>query len=227
MERKPKAARRRFLTGVVATAAAAPVLAARAATPDAPRKPSALPPGPGAHAAESASGIENGNGEVARINGVAGSDFMVDVIKTLNIKYVPANCASSFRGIHESLINYGGNKMPEFLTCTHEESAAAMAHGYFKVSGKPLMTLCHGTVGLQHAAMAIYNAFCDRVPIYILGGNTGGVGGQDVSLVFLIEQYGSGFDGQLGYASALSVLLFVLTAIPLLVLARLNRRNQA
>ena len=63
--------------------------------------------------------------------------------------------------------------------------------------------------------------------LYILGGNTGGIGGQDVSLVFLIEQYGSGFDGQLGYASALSVLLFVLTAIPLIVLARLNRRNEA
>lgn len=63
--------------------------------------------------------------------------------------------------------------------------------------------------------------------LYILGGPNGGVGGQDVSLVFLIEQYGSGFDGQLGYASALSVLLFALTAIPLLVLARLNRRSQA
>jgi multiple sugar transport system permease protein len=63
--------------------------------------------------------------------------------------------------------------------------------------------------------------------LYILGGRTGGIGGQDVSLVFLIEQYGSGFDGQLGYASALSVLLFLLTAIPLLVLARLNRRSQA
>lgn len=63
--------------------------------------------------------------------------------------------------------------------------------------------------------------------LYILGGRTGGIGGQDVSLVFLIEQYGSGYDGQLGYASALSVLLFVLTAIPLLVLARLNRRSQA
>lgn len=63
--------------------------------------------------------------------------------------------------------------------------------------------------------------------LYILGGPNGGIGGQDVSLVFLIEQYGSGFDGQLGYASALSVLLFALTAIPLLVLARLNRRSQA
>ena len=61
--------------------------------------------------------------------------------------------------------------MPEFLTCTHEESAVGMAHGYFKVAGKPLLTLCHGTVGLQHAAMAIYNAWCDRVPVIVMGGN--------------------------------------------------------
>ncbi len=108
---------------------------------------------------------------MTRIGGVAGSDFMVDVIKTLDIKYLPSNCASSFRGIHESLINYGNNKMPEFLTCTHEESAVGMAHGYFKVTGKPLMTLCHGTVGLQHASMAIYNAWCDRVPVIVVGGN--------------------------------------------------------
>jgi thiamine pyrophosphate-dependent acetolactate synthase large subunit-like protein len=96
---------------------------------------------------------------------------MVDVIKTLDIKYLPANCASSYRAIHESLINYGQNKMPEFLTCMHEESAVAMAHGYFKVAGKPLLTLCHGTVGLQHAAMGIYNAWCDRVPVIVVGGN--------------------------------------------------------
>ena len=96
---------------------------------------------------------------------------MVDVIKSLDIKYLPANCASSFRAIHESLINYGGNKMPEFLTCMHEESAVAMAHGYFKIAGKPLLTLCHGTVGLQHATMGIYNAWCDRVPVIIVGGN--------------------------------------------------------
>ena len=61
--------------------------------------------------------------------------------------------------------------MPEFLTCTHEESAVGMAHGYFKVTGKPLMTLCHGTVGLQHATMGIYNAWCDRVPVIVVGGN--------------------------------------------------------
>ena len=109
--------------------------------------------------------------ELPRIGGVAGSDFMVDVIKTLDIKYLPSNPASSFRALHESLIDYGGNKMPEFLTCTHEESAVGMAHGYFKAAGKPLMTLVHGTVGLQHATMAIYNAWCDRAPMIVVGGN--------------------------------------------------------
>ncbi len=101
----------------------------------------------------------------------SGSDFMVDVIKSLNIEYVCSNPGSSFRGIHESLINYGGNKNPEFITCTHEESSVAMAHGYAKVEGKPLAILAHGTVGLQHAAMAVYNAYCDRVPVIVIGGN--------------------------------------------------------
>ena len=109
--------------------------------------------------------------EIKREAGTPGSDFMVDVIKALDIDYLPSNPASSFRGLHESLINYGGNKKPEFLTCTHEESAVAMSHGYFKVAGKPLMALCHGTVGLQHATMAIYNAWCDRVPVIVVGGN--------------------------------------------------------
>ena len=100
-----------------------------------------------------------------------GADFMVDVIKSLNFEYVCANPGSSFRGLHESLVNYGGNKAPELLTCCHEESSVAMAHGYFKIEGKPLMVMAHGTVGLQHASMAIYNAYADRVPIYIVLGN--------------------------------------------------------
>jgi len=108
--------------------------------------------------------------ELPRAHMADGADFMVDVIKTLDFEYLPANPASSFRGLHESLIDYGGNKKPEFLTCMHEESAVAMAHGYFKAAGKPLLTLCHGTVGLQHAAMAIYNAWCDRVPVIVVGG---------------------------------------------------------
>jgi len=100
-----------------------------------------------------------------------GSDFMVDVIKSLGIEYICANPGSSFRGLHESVINYGSNKNPEFITCCHEESAVAMAHGYAKIEGKPLAVFVHGTVGIQHAAMAIYNAYCDRVPVYIIAGN--------------------------------------------------------
>jgi acetolactate synthase I/II/III large subunit len=101
----------------------------------------------------------------------AGSDFMVDVIKSLNIDYLATNPGSSFRGLHESLVNYGGNTKPELLTCTHEEQAVAMAHGYFKVAGKPMAVACHGTVGIQHAAMAVYNAWCDRAPVYLVAGN--------------------------------------------------------
>jgi acetolactate synthase-1/2/3 large subunit len=100
-----------------------------------------------------------------------GADFMVDIIKSLGIEFVAANPGSSYRGLHESVINYGGNKYPEFLTCCHEESAVGIAHGYAKIEGKPMGVFLHGTVGLQHAAMAIYNAFCDRVPIYMTVGN--------------------------------------------------------
>ena len=97
---------------------------------------------------------------------------MVDVIKSLGVPYVCGNPGSSFRGLQESIVTYGGNEQPEFLTCLHEESAVAMAHGYAKIEGKPLIVLAHGTVGLQHASMAIYNAWCDRVPVYIILGNT-------------------------------------------------------
>jgi thiamine pyrophosphate-dependent acetolactate synthase large subunit-like protein len=166
-----KAGRRSFLTGAVAAGAsalAAPVAGAAPAREAAERAKSALPPSAQIAAAETQAPTALAQ---SRVKGVPGSDFMVDVIKTLDIKYLPSNCASSFRGIHESLIDYGGNRMPEFLSCTHEESAVAMAHGYFKAAGKPLLTLCHGTVGLQHASMAIYNAYCDHVPVIVMGGN--------------------------------------------------------
>jgi acetolactate synthase I/II/III large subunit len=100
-----------------------------------------------------------------------GSDFMTDVIKSLDIDYLATNPGSSFRGLHESLVNYGGNSNPEVLTCLHEEQAVAMGHGYFKVAGKPLAVACHGTVGIQHAAMAVYNAWCDRAPVILIAGN--------------------------------------------------------
>ncbi len=107
----------------------------------------------------------------SRIVEKPGSDFMVDILKTLDLEYVAANPGSTFEGLHESLINYGDNKMPELLTCCHEESAVAMSHGYYKIEGKPMMALIHGTIGLQHASMAIYNAYADRVPIYMVVGD--------------------------------------------------------
>jgi acetolactate synthase I/II/III large subunit len=100
-----------------------------------------------------------------------GSDFMLDVLKTLGFEYVAANPGSSFEGLHESVINYGNNRMPELLTCCHEESAVAMAHGFAKIEGKPMLAFMHGTIGLQHASMAIYNAYADRVPVYMIVGN--------------------------------------------------------
>jgi acetolactate synthase-1/2/3 large subunit len=101
----------------------------------------------------------------------SGSDFMIDVIKSLGIEYVFANPANTFRAFHESLINYGGNKNPELITCMHEEQAAGMCNGYFKIEGKPAAMICHGTVGLQHAAMAIYNSYGDRAPIFVMNAN--------------------------------------------------------
>src|SRR5262245_21966532 len=165
---RPEVSRRKFLAGAAVAGAAASASVAKAATPPtgAARIPSAVRPT--AHQVALEANVVT---EVKPIAGRAGSDFMVDVIKSLDIDYCYANPASSFRGIHESLINYGKNTKPEFLTCMHEESAAGMCHGYFKVTGKPLMSLCHGTVGLQHATMAMYNAWCDRVPMIMVGGN--------------------------------------------------------
>lgn len=100
-----------------------------------------------------------------------GADIMVDALKTLDIEYVASNPGSSFRGLQESIVTYGGNKNPEFLTCLHEESSVGMSHGYAKIAGKPMAIACHGTVGLQHASMALYNAWCDRVPVLVLAGN--------------------------------------------------------
>ena len=169
--RKPPAGRRDFLKSVVAGAAtlAAPADALHAELPAAQPAESpassVLPLWP--PMVESDPPAET---EILTLDR-SGSDFMVDVIKSLGIEYVCAVAGSSFRALHESVINYGGNSNPEFITCCHEESSVAMAHGYAKIEGKPLCIFAHGTVGLQHAAMAIYNAYCDRVPVYIVIGN--------------------------------------------------------
>jgi thiamine pyrophosphate-dependent acetolactate synthase large subunit-like protein len=101
-----------------------------------------------------------------------GADCMVDVLKAIGLEYICANPGSSFRALHEAIVNYGGNTKPELITCCHEESSVAMAHGFAKIDGRPIGVMAHGTVGLQHAAMAVYNAYCDRVPVYIIVGNT-------------------------------------------------------
>jgi hypothetical protein len=100
-----------------------------------------------------------------------GSDFMADVLRAVGLQYLAINPASGFRSLHESILNHLGNKNPEILTCMHEESAAGIAHGYAKAAGKPMGIMMHGTVGLQHATMGIYNAWCDRVPMMIFASN--------------------------------------------------------
>ena len=107
--------------------------------------------------------------EMPIVQGSSGSDYMADVIKSLGIEHVACNPGTSFRGLHESLINY---LKIDWHTCLHEEASVAMANGYAKIEGKPLLVLAHGTVGLQHASMALYNAWCDRAPVYMMVGNT-------------------------------------------------------
>jgi len=165
----PDVSRRKFLKGV-AVAGAAATTAANAAPlgtgADVKRLPAAIAPTAHQIAAETAVPKD-----MPHLAGKPNSDFMVDVIKSLKIEHIYSNPASSFRGLHESLINYGKNSMPDFITCMHEESSVAMAHGYYKASGKPQMMLCHGTVGLMHGTMAVYNAWADRVPVIMVGGN--------------------------------------------------------
>src|SRR5512138_547307 len=101
-----------------------------------------------------------------------GSDLMVQVLKDLGIEYVALNPGSSFEGLQESLINYGNppNVKPELITSLHEESAVTMAHGYGKATGKPMCALLHGTIGVQHGAMSIYQAYYDRTPALLIAG---------------------------------------------------------
>jgi thiamine pyrophosphate-dependent acetolactate synthase large subunit-like protein len=99
------------------------------------------------------------------------SDFMVDVLKKIGFEYAAINPGSTFQGLHESLINYGKNTAPELITCLHEEAAVAMAHGYAKAAGKPMLVAVHGTVGLLHSSMALFQAWADRVPVVLIVGH--------------------------------------------------------
>src|SRR6186997_610279 len=98
-----------------------------------------------------------------------GSDVVADALRATDIPYIALNPGASYRGLHDSLVNYLGNERPQMLLCLHEESAVAIAHGYAKVTGKAMAAAVHSNVGLMHATMAIFNAWCDRMPVLVLG----------------------------------------------------------
>jgi acetolactate synthase-1/2/3 large subunit len=98
-----------------------------------------------------------------------GSDLIIEMLKRYGIEYISFNPGSSFRGLHESIVNFGGNKNPELIECTHEEVAVQIAHGYARSKGKPMACILHNFVGMLHGTMAIYYAYLDRVPILMLG----------------------------------------------------------
>src|SRR5450631_4264896 len=98
-----------------------------------------------------------------------GSDVVAETLRALHLPYIALNPGASFRGLHDSLVNYLGNRDPQMLLCLHEEHAVAIAHGYAKVTGQPMAVALHSNVGLFHATMAIFNVWCDRMPVLILG----------------------------------------------------------
>jgi acetolactate synthase-1/2/3 large subunit len=160
--------RRDFLKGATlagAGALAAPLGAPAAQAQTAPPQASSIPPVPNREAER---GTPPDLQEATQSS--CGADFMVDVMRGLGIEHSAAFVGSSFRGLHESIINYGMLTDPQidFLSCMHEEVSVAMCHGYAKIEGKPMAAMMHDTVGLQHGSMAIYNAYADRVPMFLI-----------------------------------------------------------
>ena len=98
-----------------------------------------------------------------------GSDVAAQMLRRLDIPYVALNPGASYRGLHDSLVNHLGNRAPQMIMCLHEEQAVAIAHGYAKATGRAMAVALHSNVGLMHGTMAIYNAWCDRAPMLILG----------------------------------------------------------
>lgn len=164
----PEMKRRQFLAGAVAAPAVTLAASAtRAVAQPAPAR-AAVPAKP-----QTVGDTQAPSEQRIVTSGKVGGDFMVDCLRALNIDFVASCPGSTFRGLQESLINYGMNTKPEFITCLHEEVSAAMCHGYAKIAGKPMSCLVHGVVGTQHAAMPIYNAYCDQAPMLVMAGNVG------------------------------------------------------
>ena len=172
---RPDTDRRAFLTG----AAGAGFALSAAVTPSAQgAAPAAATPGA---PAPSAAQVERDSGLVRvslppRAVQRCGSDLQTQVLKDLGIEFVAGNPGSSFEGIQESIVNYGAppNAMPEFITALHEESAVDMANGYGKAEGRPMCAMLHGTIGLQHASMAIYQAYYAGTPLLLIAGRDEG-----------------------------------------------------
>ena len=181
--KKPSVNRRGFLKGAaVGAAAGATALVADLSTSEA--QPQAAPAarggargGAAAAPAPTAEQVARDTGNVrppAQVRAVnrPGSDLMVQVLRDMGVEYAAANPGSSFEGLQESVINYGNpcNVTPEWITALHEESSVTMAHGYAKAEGKPMVAVLHGTIGIQHAAMSIYQAYHGKVPILMIAG---------------------------------------------------------
>jgi thiamine pyrophosphate-dependent acetolactate synthase large subunit-like protein len=98
-----------------------------------------------------------------------GSDVIAEALRSLDIPYIALTPGASYRGLHDSIVNYLGNSTPQMLLCLHEEAAVAIAQGYAKVTGKAMAAAVHSNVGLLHASMAMFNAWCDRMPVLVLG----------------------------------------------------------
>lgn len=97
------------------------------------------------------------------------SDAIAEILRAMDIPFVLLNPGASFRGLHDSIVNHLGNEKPQMIVVLHEEHAVAIAHGYTKVTGKPLAAILHSNVGLMHGSMAIFDAWVDRVPVIVLG----------------------------------------------------------
>lgn len=178
--RKTSVNRRGFLKGAAMGAAAGAALVTPIPITEA-QAPAQSAPGAGGQTtgapAPTAEQVARDTGNVrppatARAVNRAGSDLMVQVLKDMGVEFAAANPGSTFEGLQESVINYGNprNTMPEWITALHEESAVTFGHGYAKAEGKPMVAVLHGTIGVQHASMSIYQAYHGRVPILMIGG---------------------------------------------------------
>jgi acetolactate synthase I/II/III large subunit len=174
-EKDARLGRRHFLKGAAlggVVAAAAPVVRAQTeeSSPGELKIDASLPRPAGPQARSQESTLR----DPSRTYSSCGGDYMVDVLRSLGIEHFAATPGNTFMGLHEAVINYGMLTQPNlrFITTMHEEASVAMAHGYAKIEGKPMACMMHTTVGLQHGAMAIYNAYADRVPIFMMVGHS-------------------------------------------------------